>query len=106
MIRTDFLTDSSGELTGFRMTGHSGNAEIGTDIVCAAVSSAAYMAANTITDVVRADAQVTADDGFMQVTVAAKSLRDCRCILEGFKLHMIGLEEQYPENIFVSYMEV
>lgn len=104
MIRAEFFTQADGELAGFRISGHNG--EAGEDIVCAAVSSAAYLTANTITDVIQAEAGVTAEDGFMLVRVAPKDVKNCRSILAGFKLHLLGLEEQYPENIKVSYTEV
>ena len=106
MIKAELFVSASGERTGFRITGHSQYAEAGGDIVCAAVSSAAYMAANTITDVIHADARVVADDGYMMVSVAEKDARGCRIPLEGLKLHLLGLEEQYPKNIDVTYLEV
>ena len=100
------MTTASGEIVGFSMDGHADYGEEGTDIVCAAVSSAAYMAANTITEVFHADAQVSVDDGEMLVRLTRNQAVNCRDILAGFKLHMVGLEEQYPENIRVSYLEV
>ena len=120
MIQADFFVNASGDLTGFRLTGHSGSAEQGSDIVCAAVSSAAYMTANTVSDVLRVQAHITADEGYMSVRqahitadegymsvrVAERDVRACRDLLEGFKLHLLGLEEQYPQNIQVSYLEV
>ncbi len=106
MICANFLTTASGELLGFNISGHSGQGNEGNDIICAAVSSAAYMTANTITDVLKADADVEASDGEMFVRVSKKDAISCRAVLAGFKLHMIGLEEQYPQNINVSYMEV
>ena len=57
------MTTASGEIVGFSIDGHAGFGEAGTDIVCAAVSSAAYMTVNTITEVLHADAHVSADDG-------------------------------------------
>ena len=106
MIKAELFVSASGELTGFRITGHSQYAEAGGDIVCAAVSSAAYMTANTVSDVLRAQAHITADEGYMSVRVAERDVRACRDLLEGFKLHLLGLEEQYPQNIQVSYLEV
>jgi hypothetical protein len=106
MISTEFLIGQDGDIVGFRISGHSGSEAKGNDIICAAVSSAAYMTANTITDVIKADAEVMEKDGLMLVRVSDKSVRDCRCIFAGFKLHMLGLEEQYPDNMIVSYMEV
>ena len=42
----------------------------------------------------------------MKVSVAEKDARGCRIPLEGLKLHLLGLEEQYPKNIDVTYLEV
>ena len=106
MIKAEFFTTASGELLGFSMKGHSGSAQAGYDIVCAAVSSAAYMTVNTVTDVLNVDARVVVDDGFLRIWVQEKDARSCRSIFAGFKLHMLGLEEQYPNNIEVSYTEV
>ena len=50
MTKYKFLTDEKG-IYGFIIKGHSGYGEQGGDIVCAAVSSAAYMVINTITDI-------------------------------------------------------
>lgn len=107
MICVSFLTAASGELLGFSINGHADYGEAGTDIVCAAVSSAAYMTANTVTDVLHVGAQVLAeDDGSLYLRVKKGDAVPCRSLFAGFKLHMLGLEEQYPENISVSYLEV
>ena len=95
MIAADFMTDPGGLLLGFRLSGHSGSAAQGEDIICAAVSSAAYMAANTVSGVIHAQARVD-----------ERAAPRCQDVLEGLKLHLLGLEEQYPKNIKVSYVEV
>ena len=55
-------------ICGFEISGHSDFAEEGSDIVCAAISSAAYMTANTVTEILHINAQVTEDDGLMTVS--------------------------------------
>ena len=105
MIRAEILTAGSA-LAGFRITGHSDFGEEGSDIVCAAVSSAAYMAVNTITDVLHADAQIEVEDGNMLLLLEKKAYSSCQTLLEGLKLHLQGLEEQYPDDIHVFYLEV
>ncbi|HEX3039325.1 MAG TPA: ribosomal-processing cysteine protease Prp [Caproiciproducens sp.] len=104
MICAEFFTEPDGELVGFQISGHNG--EAGSDILCAAVSSSAYMAANTVTDVIKADARITVEDGYMLVKVSPQEAKSCRILFAGFKLHMQGLEEKYPQNIKVSYTEV
>ena len=91
---------------GNKDDGRPGSGEEGNDIICAAVSSAAYMTANTVTEIIGVEAQVAAEEGYMLVRIPAKAARDCRVLFAGFKLHMLGLEEQYSENINVSYVEV
>ena len=104
MICAEFFTRPNGEMLGFSVKGHNGLA--GEDIICAAVSSAAYMAANTITEVIKAEAEVTVEDGLMLLRISPNEAKSCLSILSGFKLHMLQLEEQYPENINVNYTEV
>lgn len=105
MIVVGFLTTRDGELVGFDVSGHSCYRDIGNDIVCAAVSSALYMAANTITEIIKSDADVLISEGKMFFKIRQVSL-SCRDVLLGLKLHMLALEEQYPENVQVNYVEV
>lgn len=108
MLRAEFFILDDGKIKGFDISGHSGYEESGKDIVCAAVSSAAYMTANTIADVMGIQAEVTVkdDEGHMNFLVYDKYLSDCGYILQGFKNHLLMLEEMYPENVKVFYKEV
>ncbi len=107
MINVNIFVLNSGEIVGFDMSGHSNYSEIGKDIVCAAVSSAAYMAVNTLTDVVKIPVDVSIhDEGQMYVVIDSKDAVACSDILKGLKLHLQSLEETYPKNIKVSYAEV
>ncbi|MCI9272661.1 MAG: ribosomal-processing cysteine protease Prp [Clostridiales bacterium] len=106
MISAEFAINREGDLIGFQIRGHA-NGEAGEDIVCAAVSSAAYMTANTITEVAGVDASVAVDeDGEMYLRIPRRDIAVCRDLLAGFKLHMLALEEQYPQDIQVNYTEV
>lgn len=92
---------------GFRIEGHADFAQSGVDIVCAAVSSAAYMAANTITDVLHVSPdRLYATEGLMEIRLSEIDADGCKTILQGLKLHLLGLEEQYAEYLQVGYMEV
>lgn len=103
MIRAVFRS-KSGLLCGFTLEGHAGAGRKGGDIVCAAVSSAAFMAANTVTDVCRCEAETEIRDGFLRLDVKAPTRS--REILEGFRLHLEQLRQQYPNRIQVDFMEV
>lgn len=106
MIEANFFVTEQGDILGFRLKGHSGYACEGSDIVCAAASSAALMTANTITEIINVSAEVEGEDSNIYLRIFSKDAAACRDILGGFKLHMLGLEEQYPKNIIVNYTEV
>lgn len=104
MIRASFYTTPEGALTGFSVRGHSGMAESGSDILCAAVSSAAFLTANTVLEVLHVSpTALIAEDGEMLLRFREQDARLCRDILLGLKLHLEGLSEQYPERLTVSY---
>lgn len=105
MIRVVFSTDH-GDPGGFRISGHAGAGSEGSDIVCAAVSSAAYMTANTITDILRVQPEIEVHDGVLGVFVAKADRASCDAILRGLMLHLTALAGQYPKNIHISFTEV
>ena len=93
--------------SGFHITGHSDMNPGGPEILCAAVSSAAYMAANTVTDVIGCDPTIRVDDGDMYLKLKTESeAQRCRDILDGLQLHLSALAQQYPEIIKLTYSEV
>ena len=103
MIKTTFF--KSGDLlTGFESRGHSGTAESGEDILCAFVSSACYMAANTITEIIGLNADASQTDGYMRLNIK-ESPQKAQDILKGMKLHLEELQKEYPENIKVIITE-
>ncbi|MBE6719961.1 MAG: ribosomal-processing cysteine protease Prp [Ruminococcaceae bacterium] len=104
MIKVSF--NKSGDvITGFECKGHSMSAPSGQDIVCAAVSSACLMAANTVTEVIGLDADAAATDGYLRLSVKS-SPQSAQDIFKGLHLHLTELEAQYPEYIKVIFTEV
>lgn len=97
MIKVKFFK-AENLVKGFEASGHSGSAEKGEDIICAFVSSACLMTANTITEVIGLDADAEVSDGYLRFIIkdSADSAQD---ILNGLKLHLSELEKDYPENI-------
>ncbi len=93
-------------VTGFEISGHSDFSEQGSDIVCAAVSSAAYMTANTITDVQELDCIVTVNDGFMKLKLSKAEARSAQVILNGLLLHLNALSQEYSDFIDLKISEV
>lgn len=95
-----------GLLCGFCITGHAGAGPAGEDVVCAAVSSAAYLTANTVTDILHVPAQVHVKDGRMDLRIAEEAAAHCQTVLAGLQLHLQALQDQYPERIQLMNTEV
>lgn len=97
---------SAGRITGFDMTGHSGYADSGADIVCAALTSAVRLLEVTVNDVLGLAASVKAQEdahllfrlpgGLDEVAEAT-----CQSLLIGLMVYFSRLKEEYPENIEV-----
>ena len=107
MTSVKFLADKS-SLYGFEISGHSSkncDDEVG-KTVCAAVSSAAYMAANTIIEIMQIDADAEVSDGMMKATIPKQSADNAKDILLGLELHIKELAEQYPQNVTITTTEV
>lgn len=100
MIRTVFRLHEN-RITGFTVKGHSGTADRGSDIVCAAVSSAAYMTVNALTDVIFENVELDVKDGYLHCNVINGS-DSAQVLLRSFRLHMQQLEEEYPRAIKIT----
>ncbi len=105
MICATMLT-RGGQLCGFHVQGHAGAAAHGSDIVCAAVSSAVYMAANTLTDVCGCAADIHECDGDLALQVAETDVQKAQTVLQGLQTHLQGLSAQYPQFIKIQSTEV
>ena len=104
MINIIFHSEFS-QLTGFEVSGHSMSAPKGEDIICAAVSSACLMTANTATEVVKIKADTIAMDGKM-CFFAKENSQSIQDLLSGLMLHLTELQKEYPDNIQVRISEV
>ena len=99
MTRVKFFCDAEG-IIGFEFSGHSTKSGDDTEgkTVCAAVSSAVYMAANTVTEIIGDSAQVQIDEAMMFFKVKSPT-KQSRAVLEGLRLHITELSKQYSKRI-------
>ena len=94
MITVTFFK-SADYFKGFKISGHADFNTSGPDIVCAGVSSAAIMTANTITEVLHTDAEVTDSDGFINLSLSSAEAKEASHLIEGLWLHLSALQKQY-----------
>ena len=90
------------EIAGFDISGHTGLASAGQDILCAAISSAAYLTANTITEIIGVQADIEVADGGMKLLIPAGEEEKCRVTLRGLEIHLRQLSEQYPKGLRIK----
>ena len=106
-MTTITFRSEGGRIIGFDSQGHSGYAEEGADIVCAAISSTISLVDVTINDVLglAASVKVRAEDAFVSLrlpgSLGQTAESTCQALLTGLMLYFTELHDAYPENIEV-----
>ena len=104
MTRCEFFTEGE-RINGFSVSGHSGYAEAGADIVCAAISAVVTMAEATINEVCGAKAKVRVKDEQARVTLMLPNTCDeeetVQAVLAGMMLTLCSMRDDYPDYIEV-----
>ena len=107
MTRCEFFMEND-RITGFSVSGHSGYAEAGSDIVCAAISAVVTMAEATINDVCGAKAKVRVGEEDARITLKLPKSCDeeesVQAVLAGMMVTLIALQEDYSD--FIEVLEV
>lgn len=92
-------------IVGFQTKGHSGYADAGSDIVCAAVTSAVRLAECAINDVLGLEASVKVKGDTITLklpgSLGATNESTCQALLTALMVYLTELREEYPENISV-----
>ncbi|WP_449290889.1 ribosomal-processing cysteine protease Prp [Oscillibacter ruminantium] len=94
-------------IVGFQVKGHSGYAEAGSDIVCAAVTSAVRLVDATVNDVLGLAASVKVDEDAAKISfrlpggLSAAAESCCQSMLTGLMVYFAQLHDEYSENIEV-----
>ena len=106
MIEVTFYSEGS-RLTGFTVQGHSGLADPGEDVLCAAVTSAVRLAECAVNDVLGLEASVKVREKDASITLKLPSHlgqtneSTCQTLLAALMVHFVQLAEEYPDSISV-----
>ncbi len=109
MITASFHMEGS-RIVGFTCQGHSGLAEAGVDLLCAAVTSAVRLTECAVNDVLGLGAAVKVKEEEASVSLklpgglGQTAESTCQTLLAALMVYFTQLAEEYPENIIV--MEV
>ena len=109
MTTVVFLRDAQG-IAGFEISGHTGYAEQGSDIVCSAVSTATQATLMGIQEVLFLDVLVEKEEDRLLCQLPPFLTHNARVnvsiLFETLRLTMKDIARQYPQNVEVFEKEV
>ena len=106
-----FYRRSDGALTGYTAQGHSGYAEAGYDIVCAAVSALTQSTLNGLKNVLKAPVMFEVDDvrAFMEARltpeVTQAQFESAQLLLKTLLEGLQAIQREYPQNLAIIFQE-
>ncbi len=103
MIQAKFYK-KNGKFSGFRISGHSGYADVGEDIVCASVSSAVQFAVNLLSDF-GCNPDVSSENNIVECKVKRTEFAESK-IFKQLELHIESISEEFPDTIKITVLEV
>ena len=106
MTKASFVTEGS-RIQAFTIEGHSGWADSGEDILCAAITSAVRLTECAVNDVLGLEAQVKVNEQDASLTLKlprnleGEADQVCQTLLAALMVHFVQLAEEYPDYITV-----
>ena len=106
-----FLKRSDGALLGYRANGHSGYAEAGADIVCAAISALTQTTLNGLKNVLKAPVMFDQDDNgaFIEAILTPEAsedqIRQAQLLLVTLLEGLQAIQRGYPRNLRIIFKE-
>lgn len=101
-MTTVSFSKKNGKFQSFRVGGHSGYAEEGSDIVCAAISAMTMLTINTITERFTVPSDVSVDEENAVIDFSLRLLDERGCdLIAGLYHEMVALANDYPSFVRV-----
>ena len=101
MITASFVK-KNGNFYKFRISGHSGYAEQGSDIVCAAVSSMTMLVINTLSEDFGVPVDLSVDEATATIDLSLGTLDKTACaLIAGLERELSALANDFPDNVRV-----
>jgi len=93
-------------LCSFEISGHAEYAEYGSDIVCAAVTSAVELVVNAICEILSVKAEVLAENNVVSLKLPDNCSETAYCFMSALLLHLNVIAEDYQGTVNVIVLEV
>ena len=110
MTEITFYQTETGDIIGFRSEGHSGYADQGEDIVCAAISALVINTINSINELTddEMDVDIDDDEGYIDASFFDTPGKEAQLLLKSLALGLTNMEddEAVTEFIDVIFEEV
>jgi len=106
-----FVKRSDGALIGYSASGHSGYAEAGSDIVCAAVSALTQTMLNGLKNVLKAPVMFDQDDdgAFIEARLTPEAteaqIQQAQLLLVTLREGLEAIQREYPRNLRIILKE-
>lgn len=100
---TFYLT--GGMISSFGIKGHSGYAESGSDIVCAAISSTVWMTVNALENILHLNVKYSAKDADVFLEVSDEDMGSAQAFLESFRQFLCNLSAEYEKYLTVKEVQ-
>ena len=97
------------DVTGFRCIGHSGYAAVGSDIICAGVSTLIINTINSITKLTASTFQIDTEEesGLIDFRLEQKANHDTGLLIQSMILGLQGIQSDYGnEYLILDFKEV
>lgn len=91
---------------GFISDGHSGYAEAGSDIVCAAISVLTINTINSIESLAGDKVEASEKDGHLECRFPEKTSEKADLLMDAMVLGLKSVEENYRESLRIEFEEV
>ena len=106
-----FWKRSDGALIGYTANGHSGYAEAGADIVCAAISALTQTTLNGLKHVLKAPVMFDQDDdgAFIEASLTPEAseaeIQQAQLLLVTLEQGLQAIQREYPRNLRMIFKE-
>ena len=106
-----FLKRFDGALIGYRACGHSGYAEEGKDIVCAAISALTQSTLNGLKNILKAPVMFDQDDdgAFIEAILTPEAtneqVQQAQLLLQTLLEGLQAIQRSYPRNLRIIFKE-
>jgi len=110
MTQIKIFRDKDANIVKGELSGHTGYADLGEDIVCASVSSVLIMTLNGIERVLNVIFGAEEGDGYLLFVLPDdlddNKRKEINILLDSMYLHLQMIADEYPDNVKITELEV